>query len=129
MEQGTSLDELKEAGRSACIDLGLPISEAAFQLIDDAVNYVTEAYNYNADADPFEVGAEAGDWYSGSGIVSCYTATPVQQWADLGAWQIDVDTYVPADATIADRIGAEIAVIASTITDAVAQVAAEQVTA
>jgi hypothetical protein len=122
---------LRAAARSACVELDLPISDAAIDLADKVTDYMIEAVD-EATSDDLESGLEmavnlSGDWESGSGVISGYTSTQCQQWADLGCWQVDLleDHCVPVDLSTAERIGRELSIVAQTIASAVAEAITE----
>lgn len=115
------LELARPMGREACITLDLPISDEAFQLIDDIEDSLKYWLKDDLDISDGRFASEMGDWPSGSGVISCYTSEQVQLWADLGAWQADLDDYRGDDvASATDIIGRELSGIAYTIADAMA---------
>jgi hypothetical protein len=110
---------LREAGHETCQSFDLPISDAAFDLIDRTVDYVVEVLDEIEPEDlddlPNEVSRHISDWMSGPGVISCYTSDQVSQWAALGAWRMATDDVFYGDAnklSTVGRIGQELSVIA-----------------
>lgn len=115
-------DEVNEAAYGVFSELGIGIgNEAAFVLRDKLAERLAEWINdggtpYGLDVDRFA--DEMADWPSGCGVISVYTSTQALQWAEMGLWGCDVwadygeDPAALGEATIAERIGAELAHVA-----------------
>ena len=120
-------DDVRAIGREACITLNLPISDAAFQIIDDIESELRYWLADDLDITDGRFASHCADWPSGSGVITIYTADQVRLWADLGAWQADLDDY--RGDTIDDittLIGRELQGVAYTIADAMAYVVTEK---
>ena len=123
---GVNLDEMRDAGRDAMAALGLPITDAAFDLLDNLTESAKELASYDDTPDWDGWADEMADWPSGSGVISVYTAAQVQLYADLGAWQANLDDELLAKTTSAAKaIGRELSAIVGTVAHAMADAAEE----
>lgn len=130
-------DEVNQAAYGVFSEIGLAIgNEAAFVLRDKLAAELAEWINnggapYGLDVDAFAI--EMSDWMSGSGVISCYTATQVEQWADMGLWACDLgdawQDWLTADrcaeTSPAELIGKELAFVAYELAHAMGTTANE----
>ena len=119
-------DALRKAGHLAYVVLGLPISEAAFVILDSVLDSLD-----GADVDSVRDGRWASElayWQSGCGVVGVSTLELAETWTALQAWQADCSEYYPddrADWVATDYIGADLNAIVYAVADAVAHLHGE----